>query len=50
LLDAYDALRRGQLNDAIDEQKGIAVGQKFLDAFGIENRFHKNRSFSIYHF
>jgi len=40
LLDAYDPLERRQLDDPIDQQKRIAMRQKFLDAFGIENRFH----------
>jgi hypothetical protein len=40
LFDADDTLERRQFDYPIDQQERIAMRQKFLDAFGVENRFH----------
>jgi hypothetical protein len=41
LFDTDDTLERSQFNDPIDQQKGIAMREKLLDGFGVENRFHR---------
>jgi hypothetical protein len=41
LFDPDDALERRQFDDPIDQQEGIAMRKKLLNAFGIENRFHE---------
>jgi hypothetical protein len=40
LLDADDPLERLEFDYPIDQEKRIAMRQKFLDAFGVENCFH----------
>src|SRR5260370_12817442 len=40
LLDTDDALERFYLDDSIDQQKRIAMRQKLLYAFSVENGFH----------
>ena len=42
LFDADDTLARNELDYAVDEEEGIAMRQKFLDAFSVENCFHEN--------
>jgi hypothetical protein len=38
LLDTHGAMGRGELDDSIHEEKGVAMGQDSLDALGIDAR------------
>ena len=42
LFDADDAFARHEFDDAIDEEERIAMRQKFLNAFSVENGFHED--------
>jgi hypothetical protein len=43
LFDADDSFAWHEFDDAIDEEERIAMRQKFLNAFSVENGFHEDR-------